>query len=164
MKRLFGGKKKHRQSDEMSLQVTSMADIFTILLVFLLKGYATSAVTVSPSKDVRIPAADGAVLNTEALQVEISESAILVANEKVASLKNYRFEGDVKAGSGGLLAALEKEKKRRTLISQANDSVKDDGKVIIVSDEKVPYGTLKAVLNSTAIHGYTDVKLAVMKD
>ncbi len=162
MKRLFGGKKKHRPSDEMSLQVTSMADIFTILLVFLLKGYATNAVTVLPSQGVRIPAANGVALNTEALQIEISESAILVANEKVSTLKNYRFAGDVK--NSGLLAALDKEKKRRTLISQANDAVKDDGKVIIVSDEKVPYGTLKAVLNSTAIHGYTDVKLAVIKD
>ena len=38
------------------LQITTMIDMFTIILVFLLKSYASSAVTIDAQQGLRLPA------------------------------------------------------------------------------------------------------------
>jgi hypothetical protein len=56
----------------MALQITSMADIFTILLVFLLKSYSTGALDIAPSKGMKLPEVQLATGSVEALKVEVS--------------------------------------------------------------------------------------------
>ncbi|NDG85844.1 MAG: hypothetical protein EBX52_12520, partial [Proteobacteria bacterium] len=55
-RRLF--QRSHLRTPEsglLPLQITSMADVFTILLVFLLKGVSTDAITITPSASLRLP-------------------------------------------------------------------------------------------------------------
>ena len=168
MKKGFKGfVKRPPQNEEMTLQITSMADIFTIILVFLLKSYATSAVNLTPTQGMMIPQAFAAEPPaSEALKLEISANAIQVEGQPVTELKQFAYNAQEVQGNGSLKtlsAALEKERKRQLLIAQANSSVKVDPKIIIVADQRVPYSTLKSVLASAAINGYTDFKLAVIK-
>lgn len=162
--RLF--KKRGPQSQEMALQITSMADIFTILLVFLLKSFASGAVNVSPSAGTLLPEAHAGETAVEALKVEISEKAVLVEGQPVTELSAFRFPAKDLQGNGSskqLSLALEKERQRQLLIAKANTDVKVDPKILIVSDQRVPYVTVKSVLASAALNGYTDFKLAVVK-
>lgn len=164
-KKGFGFKKRHA-SEEMSLQITSLADIFVILLVFLLKSYATSAVNLSPSQGMLLPSAQAAEASVEALKVEISETAVSVEGQPVATLKNFRFEpSDLQQNgvSNALSKTLDRERQRQLMIAKANSDVKVDPKILVVSDQRVPYATVKSVLASAALHGYTDFKLAVVK-
>ena len=158
--------KKRHLNEDMSLQITSMADIFIILLVFLLKSSATSAVNLTPPNGMKLAEANGMDTTVEALKVEISETAVQVEGNPVTTLKNFKFEtADILTnGSSQIVGkALEKERKRQLLIAQANADVKIDPKILIVADQRVPYATVKAVLASAALNGYTDFKLAVVK-
>jgi hypothetical protein len=49
------------------------------------------------------------------------------------------------------------------LIAKANTDVKVDSKVVVIADQRVPYITIKSVLASAAVQGYTDFKLAVVR-
>ncbi len=162
--KLFG--KKPPASDEMALQITSMADIFIILLVFLLKSYATGAISVAPSNGMLLPSAQASEASIEALKVEVSEHAVSIEGKPVATLRDFAFDSaDVqKNGASAQLApAVEHERQRELLIAKANSDVKVDARIIIVADQRVPYGTLKTVLATAALSGYTDFKLAVIK-
>ena len=157
---------KRRANSEMTLQITSMADIFTIILVFLLKSYSTSSVALVPSAGLKLPEAKGAEEQVQALKIEVSETAIQVDDNPVVSLANYRFgTGDLQANSvsKSLAAALELQRKRQVLIASSNSDVKVDSKILIVADQRTPYSTLKAVLASAAVHGFTDYKLVVAR-
>lgn len=150
---------------EMELQITSMADIFTILLVFLLKSYSAGT-TIAPSSGLILPNAFAAESPVEALKVEVSEKAISVEGQPVTNLVKFGFDSaDMKANgvSTSLSAALEKERQRQLLIAKANSDVKVDSRIVVISDQKVPYSTIKTVLASAALNGYTDFKLAVIK-
>jgi biopolymer transport protein ExbD len=163
MKKLF--KSSRRGSEEMSLQITSMADIFTILLVFLLKSYSTSALAISPSKGLELPQAQASDEQVEALKVMVSESSVEVEGQPAATLEHFTFDSkDIQNGASvSLNEALEKARKRQLLIAQSNTDVKVDSKIIVVADQHAPYSTLKTVLASAALQGYTDFKLAVVK-
>lgn len=160
------GKRRPAMSGEMELQITSMADIFTILLVFLLKSFATGAVNISPSGGMLLAQAQAAESAVEALKVEISETSVSVEGQPVAKLQKFLFDSADLQGNGSskeLGSALERERKRQLLIAQANTDVKVDPRVVIVADQRVPYQTIKSVLASAALQGYTDFKLAVIQ-
>lgn len=168
-RRLFNGKKKHVESGEVALQITSMADIFTILLVFLLKGLASDALQISPSNGTRLPAGvNTSSLDEKALQVEISEKGILVEKEFVTPLEGYRIADTKNLTREGTIPTLNdrlsKERERQKLIAQSNDTVKIDSRVIVMSDEKVPFATMKPILRSLAAQGYSEIKFAVVKE
>jgi biopolymer transport protein ExbD len=159
-------KRTKTQSDEMALQITSMADIFVILLVFLLKSYATSAVNIAPTSGTTLPQADAQDTAVEALKVELSENAVLVEGQPVVKLLKFQFSKDDLQGNGSsklLGKALERQRQRQVLIAKSNSEVKVDPKIVIVADQHAPYGSVKAVLASAALNGYTDFKLAVVK-
>lgn len=159
--------KRARASDEMSLQITSMADIFTIILVFLLKSFSSSAVNINPSAGVNLPTAMGQETVFEALKIEISKSAVLVDDQPATVLTEYlTSKADVESNGTirSLTQALEKARKRQLLIAEKNTDVKVDPKVVIVADKDTPYATIKAVLGSAAVNGFTDFKLAVIRN
>ncbi len=165
-----GGKRgrKRRGNEEVALQITSMADIFTILLVFLLKSYAVSAVNVNVSKDMKLPIARGGTDQIEALKVEVGEKGVTVEGESVANFTNYEPNSGELSRDGnivGLVKALRKERdKKRTLAAASPDIKELDSKLLVIADKKVPYKTLKLVLSSTTAEDYTDFKLVVVSE
>ena len=164
MKKTF--KKRPHLNQEMALQITSMADIFTIILVFLLKGYSTGAIQLTPTQGLFLPEAQAGQATVEALKVEISEKGVQVEGKYVASLQNFSFapsELEKNGSSKGLGAMLAQERKRQILISKSNSDVKLDPRIIVIADQRAPYSTIKTVLASAAVHGYTDFKLAVLR-
>ena len=165
-KKKKGFSKRGPQSEDMNLQITSMADIFIILLVFLLKGYASGAVNITPTKGMKLPLAQASESQVEALKVEVSESGVQVEGESVMPLNNFRFDSKDVENTGvskTLSKVLEKQRKKQLLIAKANTDVKVDSKIVVIADQRVPYTTIKSVLASAAVQGYTDFKLAVVR-
>ena len=159
--------RKHAQpSDEMSLQITSMADIFVIILVFLLKSYSSGAVALSPPAGMQLPQATSGEAPVEALLVEITQNGVQVDGKPVVALQNFQFPaGELLANgtSQSLLKSLEAQRKRQLVIAKSNSDVKVDARILVSCDQRAPYATVKTVLASAAVHGYTDFKLAVVR-
>src|SRR5262249_7431551 len=91
MKKRFGKKKK--PGEDMALQITSMADIFTIILVFLLQRYSIGLTTIAPSKDTVLPEAKANDEMKETLKLEIASDSILVDAKPAVQLTNFNFNG-----------------------------------------------------------------------
>jgi biopolymer transport protein ExbD len=158
--------------EEVALQITSMADIFTILLVFLLKSYSVSAMNVSVGKDLHLPTARGGNEQVEALKVEISESSVSVEGQVVVQLKNYEPSLSELNRDGSLKAVeqvLESEKQKQRSVASAMGTQKEERdepnrKLLIIADKKVPYKLMKRVLSSASNQDFTDFKLVVVSE
>jgi biopolymer transport protein ExbD len=151
---------------DVALQITSMADIFIIILVFLLKSFAGGTMTVAPSEGVKLPVAANTSSSPPALTLEVSEKAIQVENTFVSPLTNFRFSaGDLLPNGipAKLDDVLQKQRKRQELIAKSNSDVSIDSNVIVMADHRVPYSTMRAVLSAAAVHGFTDFKLVVVQ-
>jgi biopolymer transport protein ExbD len=158
----FGKKKK--VSQDVALQITSMADIFTIILVFLLKSFAGGGLNISPSAGLKLPNGMTEATSPQALTIEISESAVQVENKFIVGLTNFHFVPQDLLQSGiptSLNEEFEKHRKRQDLIAKSNPDVAVDNKILVVADQRVPYITLKRVLSTAALHGFSEPKLVV---
>ncbi len=167
-KRRFLRRKK--PTEEMVLQITSMADIFTILLVFLLKSFSTGISNITPSQSLSLPIASAQENVEEALKLEVSDSAVMIDDQPVTSLKNFVFDsndlesnGTPRSLNAALVAFREKERARNPASAGA---VAETGapQLLVLADQKTPYSTLKAVMTTAAIHGFGNFKLVVVED
>ena len=164
MKKRFNA--RARGGGDVSLNITAMADIFTVILVFLLMGFSSGAMNISPSKGVNLPMA-GALDSgyIEALKIEISQSGIQVEAQPAVTLADYRVPASEMQADGSaksLVDVLKTSRARQIEIAKLNPDLKLDARVIVLADEKTPYSTIKAVLAAAAVQGFTDFKLAVV--
>lgn len=167
-RRLFARGKKSKSSGDLVLQITAMADIFTVLLVFLLKGMASDALQISPSPGTKLPVGyHTTALSEQALKIDLDPSGIQIEKEQIVPLEKGHLPASVKLTDGiipELNKRIEMERERQKIIAEANSDVKIDTRAIILADEKVPFQTIKTVLRTLSTHGYSDVKFAVVKD
>ena len=85
----FGRK---QASADVSLNITAMADIFMVLLVFLLKSYASGAMTIMPTAgSLDLPSASTKSEHVEALKIEISQSDLVVEGKQIMPLADFQF-------------------------------------------------------------------------
>lgn len=166
MNKQKGFKSKKVGGTDVALQITSMADIFTIILVFLLKSFAGGTLTVAPSEGLKLPVAVTEKSSPPAPTIEISEKAIQVENTFVSPLTGFRFPAGELQSNGiptALDGVLDKTRKRQELIAKANSDVALDSKIMILADQRTPYGTIRSVVSTAALHGFTDFKLVVVQ-
>jgi biopolymer transport protein ExbD len=159
MKTLLKRKRK-RAAEDTALQITSMADIFTIILVFLLKSYASGATSIAPALEMTLP--DGKSKDTmkETLKVELNRDAILLDQKQVMGLTNFRFNPTTEIENGGspvLVKAFETERTNQPLPNQVSD-------LLVLADERIPYSTLRTVMASAASAGFVDLQLVIVEE
>lgn len=144
----------------MPLQITSMADIFMILLVFLLKSYSTSIANVTPSGDTRLPVAVSSETVKDALKLEVMKSAILLDQKMIVALRDFEFLPDQapKEGSAGPIY--------KVLFNQRQKMPEPNREpnLVVMADERTPYSTLKGILASAANAGFVDLQLVVVQE
>lgn len=151
-------KKGGRANADVSLNITAMADIFVVLLVFLLKSFASGSMVVSTTAELDLPMATNQSEAVEAMKVEISKDHLVVEGESILDLKDFKFPSDdlLPVGISKKLFEVLKAKKGEELTENLNSN-----KVIILADKGTPYASLKVILTSAAGSGLTDFKMAV---
>jgi biopolymer transport protein ExbD len=138
--------KRHGGHEE--LNIYSMLDLMTIILVFLIKSWQSDTITVSP--EVRPPASTITDKPTEAVRVFLTPDRVLLDDKEVAAIRN----GDVAPQDADrdnpyLLPRLSQglaEKAEHFLKIEAAGGAKFEGRYSIVADRKVPWALLKKIM------------------
>jgi biopolymer transport protein ExbD len=142
--------------EQMSLQITSMADIFIIVLVFILKSYASGAMDIVPAAGLSLPTAVAEPTVTKSQRIEVAENSVLLEGKPVAALSGYSFaSGSVDADGSNRALAL--------TLAKGADAGRAEQKLLVVADRRAPYATIKTVLASAARGGYRKFEMAVQQ-
>jgi biopolymer transport protein ExbD len=76
--------KKHKNTAEGGLNMNSMMDMMTIILLFLLKSFSTQGALITPSEDLKLPESIRAERPTKQTTVAVSKGSIMVNDEPIA--------------------------------------------------------------------------------
>lgn len=155
-----------RSSAAFKIQITSMVDMFVILLVFLLKSYSTSPVNISPKEGLNIPESTTSVDPEDVLKLIVTKDGVFVEDQKVIDLANGQInmedlDKSDKQFIRKLYEALDQHAQKAKSISSVNEEFQFDGKVLMQADRDLNYDVLKRVMYTSMMAGYADVKLAV---
>jgi biopolymer transport protein ExbD len=167
MARAFGKYMDKRSPSTFKIQITSMVDMFVILLVFLLKSYSTSPVNIDPSDKLVLPASTSAKDPIDVLKMVVSKAGIFIDDKKIIDLQAGAVDvKDVDASDTQfirkLYEALDEQAKKSRGIASVNEEMEFDGKVLMQADRSLPYELLRKVMYTSMMAGYSDVKIAVV--
>jgi biopolymer transport protein ExbD len=164
------GMKKHlskRSPSTFKIQITSMVDMFIIILVFLLKSFSTSAVDITPSEHLKLALSTSSTDPVEIVKMIVSQKAVYVEDDKVADLDNGDFlpaqmDANDRQFIRPLYEQLDKKAQQSKDLAKINETVEFDGKVLMQVDRDLPYSVLQKVIYTSMLAGYYDVKFAVV--
>ena len=142
-------KEREAEGEIKELNITAMMDIMTIILVFLIKSYTASSVTITPSEDIRPPLSSTRLTPKDTIAITVTPRHILVGDKVKATLeKNMQPRADEMQGKLILPvdAALKKEVEKLKYIAERNPSAPFMHEVSIIGDRKIPYEVLSSVL------------------
>src|SRR5438552_2864152 len=79
-------KEREAAGEIKELNITAMMDMMTIILVFLLKSYASSSVSVTSSEEIRPPISTTRQTPKDTIAVTVTPRAILVGDRMAVRL------------------------------------------------------------------------------
>ncbi|NJL23870.1 MAG: hypothetical protein HC902_00905 [Calothrix sp. SM1_5_4] len=127
-KRGLGKYMARRSPSTFKIQITSMVDMFVILLVFLLKTYSTSPVNITPKDGLRLPESTANTDPVDVVKLIVSAEGVFVEEKKVLAFEKGRLSAaqidkDDPSFLRPLFEALDERAKHAKEISKVNDVI-----------------------------------------
>lgn len=151
------GVRRHLEPPKLNL--TAMVDVFTVLLVFLLKSYSAEGTLTAAAQNLELPASTSSATPQPTITITISEDTLFVDDERVGTLVELTA-GDtpyIPALGQALRARVEKAR----FIAASNPSHSFQGRITILGDKNTPFATLERVMFTASSSEFGDIALAV---
>ncbi len=146
-----------KRNQTFGLNITSMTDMFTILLVFLLQSFAAGEVNLDPVSGVRLPSSSTEKNPVDGARISISASEIKFDQKVVATIKDNKVDAALlDAHDDQFIKPLFDELKK---LNTSNEKLAKTGKVLLQADENLPYDMLRKVMYTASMAGFPNLKL-----
>lgn len=145
-----------------SVNLISMMDILTVLLLFLLKSYVAGGEVMVPAPGIHLPASTADQPPPTSVVVAIAGDEILVSGEHAASMSEaLRSDGleipPLSARLQAIQAQQDEIARMRGAKSQAARTVTIQG------DRDIEFKVLQKVMYTLGQNGYENISLAVLQ-
>ena len=144
---------------KVTLSLTSMIDMFTILLVFLLKSYSADGQLVTVSDQLVLPKARTETKVELKLEIQVNNSVIVVDGDPILTVTPELLSS---GNSIPILVTRLRDHLEYSRLSRGT-LTDDDMKINIQGDVGMPAILLQRVMASCSEAGYVGQNLAVIK-
>ncbi len=150
-----------KNKKELTLQVTSLLDMFTIILVFLMVSFQAEDKDFVLNADVKLPASSAKNPFKTAVNMAITRKGVFVEGKKIYDLDGNGkikdadiVENKIDLVTSGVKSAWDHKKKEEG----------EEDVVVIQADKRIPYKTIHLVMRSAAHAGFFRFRLAIVKE
>lgn len=161
--RFAKGKKKAKV---MELNITSLIDVLTILLIFLLKNFSSDP-QLSTSKEIKLPYTTSEERVKTAINISISKKWILLDGNSITKTMEAIEEKqiDIPKLRAALARKANTEKQIAETYKKAGIEGKEfDGTVLLQADKSIPFKIIKKVMYTCGNTEYNKILLTLVKD
>jgi hypothetical protein len=158
--------RRGRPIEEAALTMTSLMDIVSIIVCYLLKTYGSDPVVIMPTAGQKIPmsAADAPI--QDGVPVYVSKRAITFGNQTIVQLDEA---GDVDPGAlqghliGPLYDLMAEEADKSKQMSASKNEPEWIGRVILVGDEAMKFSTLVQLMYTAGKAEFREYSFCVIQ-
>lgn len=140
------------------MNLTSLMDVFTILVFFLLVNSGSVELVEAP-KDVKLPESREEAKPRETVVISVSPEEVLVQGRIVARVDDILANEELALEPlAARLADL-----KASVIGPNTAIVAESQEVTILADKSVPFVVVRRVMSACTLEGYENVSLAVIQ-
>ncbi len=140
------------------LQLTSLMDVFTVLVFFLMVNSGSVEMLQQP-KEISLPESVVEAKPRETVVIFVGKDEVLVQGVLVARVADIQANGN---------AAMEPIRVRlaelsESVIGLSTQAIAESQEVTVLADKTIPFSVLKKIMATCTGQGYTRVSLAVIQ-
>jgi biopolymer transport protein ExbD len=141
-----------------AVNLTSLMDVFTILVFFLIMNSGPTEV-LDPPNDLVLPESVVETKPSETVVINVGKEEVLVQGEPVVRIADIMAMGgqDIEP----IMVRLAELRDR--VIGLRTQTVAESEAVTILADKSVPFSVLKQIMSTCTAQGYTRISLAVIQ-
>ena len=146
------------------LQITSMMDMFTIILIFLLVSFSDHPETVKIGEDLQLPSSTAKLDYNENITLVLSQKNLKLGDRVIGRLRNGKIIGlDTDNPEKSLLykqlrARWEKEKSIKTDVASKKTSI------LFLCDKRLTFKTINSIIKTAGMAGYPNFQFGVLSE
>jgi len=162
-------KKKKVALKEISLNITSLMDVLTVLLFFLVKIFTVNSMNMTVPEGVTLPEAKLAKSVDESVTIIISKDIIATPEKTLHKLRNGQVASEDFKPDKRTLTHLydylkEQMDKKNKIFSGTEIENMPAGKIIFYADKDLSFGAIKYVLHTASQANYSNFNFLANKD
>jgi len=143
------------QTDLIRPQMTSLIDILTLLLVFLIQSFNAEGNLITPSADLQLPLSSSEITPKPALTLEITNTHVIGDGIKLAAITTFASSDSLFINSVF------------TWLSHKKTALKNNAQkqpIIIQCDRAAPFNIVKRVMYTCSKVGFSDFSVLVVEE
>ena len=146
------------ESPAVGLNLTSLMDVFTILVFFLLVNQ-TGVEVLEPPKEIKLPDSVSESKARETPIIMVTENAVMVQGEVVVLLADI-MDAKVELVQPVLDRLVQL---RKGSLSLSAELAAKNNEIVILAHKTIPFKVLKKLMGTSTVAGYTKISLAVIQ-
>jgi biopolymer transport protein ExbD len=145
------------------LMITSMMDMFTIILIFLLFQFSEKPETIHMMKDIELPKSTAKMDHTETIQLVLTQNSLHINDDLIARVKKGRVIGlDPQNPKASVL--YQRLEKQFVKTVKASDETQPKNHILLLCDKHHSFKTINDIVKTAALAGYPNFQFAVLKE
>ena len=161
-------RRRKKSGGAFDIDITSLLDILTIMMVFLLQSYNSSGVVINVPKEIDLPRSNSETLSTFGVNVQVSKSQIWVDDKEVVNTETTETTQLFDEGGRRIIPLFNQLVKIKETIKQSEklspEAKPFSGVANLVVDKSLKYSYLKRVMYTCAAAGFKEFKFVVMAE
>lgn len=164
--RSIRNRRRRNKKEEFELDITSLLDILVILLIFLIKSYNSSGVTINIPEGIELPKSKSSSVNSAGVIIQVSKDKIWVDSNTVLDSSDLPKALYDQGGRRIIPLYNELAKKiedvKRLALQTNNKASKFSGVANLIIDKSIKYDYVKKIMYTCASAGFKEYKFVVM--
>lgn len=163
-KEIKKAKRRNAEEEEAKLGMTSLMDIVAIIVIYLLKSYASDPVLIMPIAEQKIPLSRMDMPIKEGVAVYISSRELIFNEEQLATLTEGELDPNVVQGHviRPLFENLEEETEKSKQVFEARGE-EWVGHIILIGDEALKFSTIVDVMYTAGRLEYSEYSFCIIQ-
>lgn len=160
----LGIRKRHTQKFKPpALMLTSMMDMFTIILLFLLCSFSDNPENIKLGSDLDLPASSSKSEYIKAIKVVLSKNELRLEDEVMAMVNGEIIKGlsDGDPLISSFFQRLQTFYKART---KSQDGKSQEPQLLFMCDKSHSFKTINTVIKTAGMAGYPNFQFAVLQE
>ncbi len=162
-------KLKHRRTSaaQPRILITSMMDMFTIILIFLLFSFSDKPEHMALDQELDLPISTAKGGYTDSVKLVLSKNALKLGDEVLSEIENGRIIGfDPKKPKTSLLYKRLMQTRETTLLEEETSGMDNDiskKHILFLCDKNHSFKIINNITKTAGLAGYPNFQFAVFK-
>jgi biopolymer transport protein ExbD len=159
--------RRNKPEEQGALNLTSLMDVVSIIVVYLLKNYGADPVLIMPTAGQKVPMSFADSPIQDGIPVYIAARSITFGSKKIVQIDE---NGDIEAGAvqnhliGPLYDAMAEEADKSKQMAAAQGNEEWSGRVILVGDQSLKFSTLVDVMYTAGRAEFREYAFCVIQN